>query len=223
MSNSKYTEYSNSRILIMTAVQAEREAVERGLQHSDRFDVRIAGVGPAAAAASTAYQLAEKNYDLVISAGIGGGFVPTANIGDVVVANQLIYADLGAESPDGFISVDELGFGSSRLETENSLVERVVAAFQRTGLTVVNGNVLTVSTATGTADTAVLHKERFPEAAAEAMEGYGVAIAAVMKQLPVLEIRTISNAVGPRDREAWRIREALEALEAASRALLEVI
>ena len=151
MSNNKYTEHSNSRILIMTAVQAEREAVERGLQHSDRFDVRIAGVGPAAAAASTAYQLAEKNYDLVISAGIGGGFVPTAEIGDIVVANQMIYADLGAESPDGFISVDELGFGSSRLETENSLVERVVAAFQRTGLTVVNGNVLTVSTATGTA------------------------------------------------------------------------
>ena len=55
------------------------------------------------------------------------------------------------------------------------------------------------------------------------MEGYGVAVAAAMKQLPVLEIRTISNAVGPRDREAWRIREALEALEAASRALLEVI
>jgi futalosine hydrolase len=33
--------------------------------------------------------------------------------------------------------------------------------------------------------------------------------------LPVLEIRTVSNAVGPRDRAAWRIGEALAALTTA--------
>ncbi|MEC0208927.1 futalosine hydrolase, partial [Paenibacillus ehimensis] len=41
--------------------------------------------------------------------------------------------------------------------------------------------------------------------------------------LPVLELRAISNAVGPRDREAWRIKEALDALEAAGAILLEVL
>jgi futalosine hydrolase len=54
------------------------------------------------------------------------------------------------------------------------------------------------------------------------MEGYGVAIAAELHGLPVLEIRGISNAVGPRDRSAWRIKDALDALAAASSSIKEV-
>ncbi|MGC7879870.1 futalosine hydrolase, partial [Desulforudis sp. 1190] len=34
------------RILVMTAVSAEREAVLRGLRGDSRFDVLVAGVGP---------------------------------------------------------------------------------------------------------------------------------------------------------------------------------
>src|SRR2546423_804787 len=56
-------------------------------------------------------------------------------------------------------------------------------------------------------------------AAAEAMEGFGVATAAAMAELPFVEIRAISNAVGPRDREAWRIDAALEALSTVGQTL----
>ncbi|MNJ58166.1 Futalosine hydrolase [compost metagenome] len=62
-----------------------------------------------------------------------------------------------------------------------------------------------------------------PGAAAEAMEGYGVAIAAHNLQLPVLEIRAISNTVGPRQRELWKIKDALLALEQACSLLPEVL
>lgn len=62
-----------------------------------------------------------------------------------------------------------------------------------------------------------------PGATAEGMEGFGVAAAALDSGVPILEIRAISNAVGPRDRTAWRIQEALDALEAASTVLLEVL
>jgi futalosine hydrolase len=54
------------------------------------------------------------------------------------------------------------------------------------------------------------------------MEGFGVAAAAKEFGLPVLEIRAVSNAVGPRDKSAWRIKEALQSLEAASKVLTEV-
>ncbi|MEC0122600.1 futalosine hydrolase, partial [Paenibacillus apiarius] len=64
---------------------------------------------------------------------------------------------------------------------------------------------------------------RVPGAAAEAMEGYGVAVAAQACGVPVLELRSVSNAVGPRNRDAWRIPEALKALEAASAVLMEVL
>lgn len=74
---------------------------------------------------------------------------------------------------------------------------------------------LTVSTTTGTQEHAALLLERYPDALAEAMEGFGVAEAAAAHGVPVMEIRTVSNAVGPRDRAAWRIPEALAALSAA--------
>ncbi|BFO22543.1 hypothetical protein SHKM778_89310 [Streptomyces sp. KM77-8] len=74
------------------------------------------------------------------------------------------------------------------------------------------GTVLTVSTVTGTAARAAALRARHPDALAEGMEGFGVAEAAVAQGLPVLEVRAVSNPVGPRDRAAWRIGDALSAL-----------
>jgi futalosine hydrolase len=102
-------------------------------------------------------------------------------------------------------------------------VTRVAEALRGAGLAVTTGPVLTVSTVTGTAATAAELAARVPGAAAEAMEGFGVATAAHDRGVPILEIRAISNPVGPRDRAAWRINEALDALEAASSVLLEVL
>jgi futalosine hydrolase len=207
----------------MTAVEAEREAVLRGLKGDTRFAVELAGVGAPSAAALTALALADGEYSLVISAGIGGGFADVAGLESVIVADVIIAADLGAETAEGFSSVDELGFGSSRIAVNGATVQRLVQALRAAGQTATAGPILTVSTTTGTATTAERLAARVPGAAAEAMEGYGVAVAANRLELPVMEIRTISNAVGPRDRAAWRIKEALQALEAAFSTLTEVI
>ncbi|MCR8635422.1 futalosine hydrolase [Paenibacillus radicis (ex Xue et al. 2023)] len=211
------------RALVMTAVEAEREAVLRGLNGDSRFEVSLAGVGPIAAAINTATMLASANYDLVVSAGIGGGFVGQAEVGSLVVASEIIAADLGVQTQEGFMSLDELGFGSTRVQVSSALAARLTAAMLTAGLPVHSGPVLTVSTATGTAAAASELATRVPGAAAEAMEGYGVAAAANGRGIPVLEIRAISNAVGPRDREAWRIGDALKALEAASSVIVEVL
>jgi futalosine hydrolase len=211
------------RVLIMTAVEAEKQAVLRGLGEDSRFVVHIAGVGPIAAAVSTATALAAADYDWVVSAGIGGGFVNKAAIGSVVIANEVIAADLGAQTPEGFSSLDELGFGNTRIQVDGDLSSRLVEAARAKDISVHYGPILTLSTVTGTAATASELAERIPGAAAEAMEGYGVAAAAYNRGLPFIEIRAISNLVGPRDKSAWRIAEALAALEGVSTLLPEVI
>ncbi|MFF3535197.1 futalosine hydrolase [Streptomyces sp. NPDC002466] len=182
------------------------------------FDVLAGGVGPAAAAASTAFALASDRYDLVISAGIGGGFAGVAPVGSLVVAGRVVVADLGAETPEGFVPVTGLGFGQVLHIPPRSLVRAAAAA---TGA--VTGTVLTVSTVTGSAGRAAALLAAHPGAAAEAMEGFGVAEAADLADLPVLEIRAVSNAVGPRDRDAWRIGDALAALTDAFGKLAPVL
>ena len=119
------------RVLVATAVPAERDAVARAfdgpgrsrrrgdpgpaaLPRAGRSGVRPArrrASAPASAAASTAAALTAAAlrgtpYDLVVSAGIGGGFLPDAPVGSLVVADEITAADLGAETADGFLPVD---------------------------------------------------------------------------------------------------------------------
>jgi futalosine hydrolase len=215
------------RVLVVTAVAAEREAVIAGTgslgrgSGSPHIDVLAGGVGPAAAAAATATALTTaahraRPYELVVAAGISGGFAANGvQPGDTVLATGIVAADLGAETPTGFASVADLGFGTAEHTTPPHLVR---AAAEATGAHA--GPVLSVSTTTGSQDRADQLLALHPDAAAEAMEGFGVAEAAAHAaaqggKLPVLELRTVSNAVGPRDRSAWRIPEALAALTTA--------
>jgi futalosine hydrolase len=205
------------RVLVVTAVEAERLAVERGL--GDRAVVLAGGVGQAAAAAATARAIATapRSYDLVLCAGIAGGFDGRADFGTTVLAARSIAADLGAESPDGFLPLDDLGFGTSTVEVDLTALAGLRRALPDAHV----GDVLTVSTVTGTAERAAALRARYPSAVAEGMEGFGVATAAALAGVAFAELRTISNPVGPRQRVAWRIGEALTALEAAAARLAD--
>jgi futalosine hydrolase len=207
------------RVLVVTAVEPERQAVLRGLSAAGcagQIDtagsavvVEVGGVGSASVAATTARVLALGRFDAVLSAGIGGGIgVP---VGATTVATTSVAADLGADSPDGFLGLDQLGFGTATIAADPGLVAAVMAALPD----VVAGPVLTVSTVTGTLAGTRDLIARHPDAVAEAMEGFGVATAAAQAGVPFGELRTISNPVGPRDRAAWRIGDALERLSEA--------
>lgn len=218
-------------LLVVTAVAAEADSlaanlgpptavVSRATLPGRRFetalgpvDVVAGGVGVGAAAAATAWALAAQHYDLVLSAGIAGGFAPRL-LGDVVVADAVVQADLGAEDGPVFRPASELGLGSERTELDPS-VTRELARRCNAG----TGAVLTVSTVTGTAATAARRLVQTPEACAEAMEGAGVLAGAVRAGVAFGEVRAISNVVGPRDRDAWDIPLALRALAGALAAI----
>ena len=190
-------------ILVVTAVEAEADAVRRGVPAGSPVEVHPVGVGPAAAAAGTAFLLARGGVAAVVSAGIAGGFVGRIAVGAIAVASRSVAADLGADGPDGFVPLDELGFGATSLPATALALPGAVT-----------GAILTVSTVTGTAARAEALAARYPDAVAEGMEGFGVATACAPAGVPFTEVRTVSNPVGPRDRAAWRIREALDALAA---------
>jgi futalosine hydrolase len=178
--------------------------------------VLVTGVGPAAAAAATATALALSPYESVLSLGVCGGFAGAAEIGDVVVATDIVAADLGADSPDGFLGLGQLGWADESYAVDPGQVRALAG---RLG-DVVSGPVLTVSTVTGTHDRAGILAERYG-AVAEAMEGWGVVEAARPYGTPVAEVRTVSNRVGRRDTSSWDLPRAFDALALVGRQLLE--
>lgn len=198
------------KLLIVTAVAAEADAVRRGL--SADHDVAAVGVGPAAAAAGTARLLAQATtpYRGVINAGVAGGLAGRVGIGDTIVATEALSAELGVALPDRFQPLDELGFGSNVVTCDPALTDGVPGH---------RGVVLTLATITGTPEIAATLATRYPTALAEAMEGFGVATAAAQAGLPFAEIRTVSNAVGDRDVAGWDWDAGFGALSTAMAAL----
>jgi futalosine hydrolase len=225
--------------------------------------VLAAGTGGPAAAAGAATALAVANaagqpFDLVLTMGVAGGFRGWTELGDLVVAERMVAADLGAESgldeeppqpvgrisemdrnlgfhstgaptyrgsegrgaADGaFLTLDELGLGSSTARPEPDLVSRLGMVLDATGRRVVTGTVVSVSTVTGTERRAAALTERL-DPVAEAMEGYAVALAARAFGVPAAEIRAVSNPVGRRDRAGWNLPAALASLRTAAAALV---
>jgi futalosine hydrolase len=198
-------------VLLACAVAAERDAILAAVPDAEML---VTGVGPAAAAATTSAALARARYDVVVCAGIGGGFGTVAP-GDIAVASSIVFADLGAQTGDGFVPISELGFGT---ETYAVAPRFGVELADRTGGHL--GTVLTVATVTGTAERAAELAGRYPDAVAEGMEGAGVAAAATLHEIAYGEIRSISNAVGPRNRDAWDIPHALDCLGLAVASML---
>jgi futalosine hydrolase len=123
-------------------------------------------------------------------------------------------------SADGrFLTLDDLGLGSSTITPDPELVDRLRTVLALTGRRVVAGPVLTVSTVTGTELRAATLTARL-DPVAEGMEGYAVGTAAAAFGVPVAEIRAISNQVGRRDRNTWNMPAALAGLRTAAGVLV---
>jgi futalosine hydrolase len=180
--------------------------------------VAAGGVGMAAAAASTAAALAGGAFaggafDLVLSAGIAGGFGDLP-IGSLVVGARSIAVDLGCQTDVAFLPLSQMGLGVDTVNSPAQWRDVVAARSAASGIRVTVADIGSVSTITGTAESAAEHLGRHG-AVAEAMEGFGVATAAALHDVPFVEVRSISNAVGPRDVSSWRIPEALSVLGGA--------
>ena len=179
----------------------------------------VTGVGPVAAALRMG-ELLERHPEAsgVVNLGICGSFDPDMPLGAACVADAEVWPEYGvrrtddAEEPFGFQMLPELP-----LSPVNSLALAPSAAAREMGLCLppgwACGPSLTVAGVSGDDRRAALLRARYG-AATENMEGFSLALAARRKGLPFLEVRTVSNPVGVRDKSRWDFRRALDALQA---------
>ena len=204
------------RVLIVVATAGEAARLGDLQVAGVQLQVTISGVGAVAAALATQAALSQHQFDLAISAGIGGAFPGSGlKVGAVALASEIVQADLGAWDGEQFLPLSELGLevaagNAGRFECWPGILD----------LDLPCGPFVTVSSVTGSAAGASELLRRVPGALIEGMEGAGVAHAAVLAGVPVAEVRGVSNFVGPRERPAWRIGEALSALDTGLRAVL---
>ncbi len=213
-------------ILFVSATEFEIEPLVRELRFvgmgGDRLkkyayrnlnvDVLVTGLGMTA----TAFYLGKflnNGYDCSINIGLAGSFSADLEIGAVVNVVQDCFSELGAEDGDLFIPVAEMNLATENQETNLSRIKNTVLENipKVSGITVntVHGNETSIDAAFG----------RF-HPNVESMEGAAFLLACRLENIPCTQIRAISNLVEKRNRAAWKIPLAIEALNKKAHEIL---
>ena len=206
-------------ILVPTPIEHAALAPRLKANLGREWSVQRCGFGPIAAAARCAALLARYQPERVLLIGIGGTFVPERHpVGSACRFEQVVCYGVGVGTGSEYQGVDDLGwqhFSAGQSPASDGDVPRIGDVIRLTSTYVGNaplaGQLLTACAASSNAADVTQRLSRFPEAVAEDMEGFGVAMACEMASVPLQIVRGISNVVGDRDRERWQIDEALHA------------
>lgn len=183
----------------------------------------LCGFGPIAAAARTAELLARLRPARVVLVGIAGAYdVQAYPVGEALEFDEVAIDGIGVGEGRELLAPPALGFpqwpGSPG--AASPVFDRLPLDGARTG-TRTGALLLTTCAASASPAQAALRRERFPTALAEDMEGFAVATACALANVPLSIVRGISNEVGDRDPAHWRIPSALAAARRLALTLLE--
>jgi futalosine hydrolase len=182
------------------------------LNHIDlELDFLITGVGMVNTTYSLLKHLQTKKPHIVVNAGIAGSFSKTYAPGSVVVVKEELLADLGVVEKDGYKDVFDLKLqqASQFPFSKKKLNNPYKVMLQRTKLPAVTS--VSVNQITSSKKTAELYRKKY-KPAIENMEGAAVHYVCLRENIPFVQIRSISNYVGDRNKKNWRINEAVGAL-----------
>ncbi len=172
---------------------------EGNFVESKNFDLLITGVGMVATAFALGKHLSHQ-YNLVVNFGIAGSFDRSIALGTVLNITEDIFAELGAENGDEFLTITDLGFGENHYTAKTQ---------RKVGLPLAKG--ITMNCVTGSEKSIRNLIERL-NPTTESMEGAAVFYAAKQLNIDCLQIRSISNYVEPRNKENWKIGLAIKNL-----------
>ncbi len=176
------------------------------------LNILISGIGLSFTTYALSKALFKKKYDLVINTGIAGSFNRKLKIGDVVQVVSERFADLGIRDKSRFIDIFEAGFLNANeypfenAELKSSNIENPILK----KIKQVKG--ISVNTTSGNKSEIIqLQKKYNPDI--ESMEGAAVFYVCHKENIPVLEIRSISNYVEERNKSKWNIPLAIKKLD----------
>jgi len=170
----------------------------------------ITGVGGLATSFALTRQVERHRPDLVLQAGIAGCFTGKP-AGEVLVVREEVLADLGVWEDRGFKSLFDMRLADrdGLPFIDGRLVNPYNALIALTGLQPVRG--MTINEISTDAEKIRWHQQN-TAAIVESMEGGPLHYVCLQAGVPFLQLRSVSNAVGVRDKTKWNIPLAIARL-----------
>ena len=205
-------------LLDFLKVEATQQAFQSFKLHSLTIDIIFSGIGILQTTYALMDYLSHHHPDAWIQVGIGGAFDPSLSIGDVYLIESEVLVEFGAEDRDGRI-IDQFELewmDSDRFPYEDG---RLHCPHISDKIPIVTASGMTCIHSHGYAP----HIEQLRKnvhGQIENMEGASFFYISLMKKIPFLSIRSISNYVEERDTKKWNFDLAIKNL---NKVILELI
>lgn len=182
-----------------------------GIKNGVSIEGWITGVGSISTTHFLTENISNLYQSLVIQVGIAGCFKNTIEIGSAVVVEDELINDMGVFEKDGYMDIFSLGlldenstpFQHGVLHNPNAIL------LQDFGLKFVRS--IGVNEISTNPKKIKLFKEHY-KAEIESMEGSAFHYVCLMRNIPFIQIRGISNIVGERNKSKWKIKDAIDAI-----------
>ena len=195
--------------LLLVPTQLELNLVRNRL--ADRCEIELCGFGPIAAAARASQLIARVRPSRVLLLGIAGSYQQRLPIGTAYCFYEAVCHGVGVGAGREYHGADELGW-PQYADDHLRVGDRIRLPRSGASPALADGGLLvTTCAAAANEGEAAARIALFPEAAAEDMEGFSVALACTLQAVPLTIIRGVSNRVGDRDKSQWKIDAALNA------------
>ena len=205
-------EFCRMHILIVSATRFEIASTllllekEQYKLNGHTVEILITGVGQVNTTYFLTVNLYNKKTDLVIQAGIAGTFIHALSLGQTVLIKQDTFGDVGMEEKQKFNTVFDAGFaGKDDFPFNNGWLMNTNKLLNQSLLQSVNA--ITVNKVSDS----LLQRQQlmnYFSPAIESMEGAAFHYVCLQQKVPFIQIRSISNTVGERNKSKWVIKDA---------------
>lgn len=205
---------------ILITAPTKMELAPFFLQQIKGIDCLITGIGTPATIYNLQKKIQNSSYDLIIQAGIAGSFdLERFPPGKTVIVHKDIFGDLGiieehklsSMADMGYVNADEEFMKDGWMVNENPFLNKLKLKLA-TGLT--------MNTITDNKEHEAIFTKKY-EADIETMEGAAFHYVCIREKITFLQLRSISNAVGERDKAKWEMKKAILELNNSLATIIE--
>ena len=175
------------------------------------IDILISGIGLTASTYHFMKQLALKKYDLVIQAGVAGSFDLNIPLGAVVAVKQDTIADQSVIELEKLKTLFDLKLvpQDQHPYKKGWLINLNKDVLRKTKLKIVKG--ISVNQISTSKQMIQFYRATF-DPVTESMEGAALHYVCLLENIPFLQIRSISNYIGERNKKKWDMNESINNL-----------
>jgi futalosine hydrolase len=190
-------------------------------ENISNINILITGVGMVATTYSLTKTISNKRPDFILQAGVGGCLNKKLPLTKIVLVENENIGDLGVEENGVFKTLFDLNLlEKNSFPWRNGKLANNMEDLRSTELTIVDG--VTVNEISTNKERIAYYKNQL-NASVESMEGAALHYIALQEKIPFLQMRSLSNFVGERDKSKWVMGAAIAGLNIELKRILTKI